>query len=90
MFAVDDFTPILNPPQVGILAVGALRSLPADVGGAVGLRPTLSLTLVVDHRAIDGAVAAAYLTDLVARLESGKPPHPASDTKEADHAIAPV
>jgi pyruvate dehydrogenase E2 component (dihydrolipoamide acetyltransferase) len=72
MFAVDDFVPILNPPEVGILAMGAVRNLPADVGGQVVLCPMLSLTLVVDHRAVDGAVAAAFLTELVRRLESGE------------------
>jgi pyruvate dehydrogenase E2 component (dihydrolipoamide acetyltransferase) len=72
MFAVDDFTPILNPPEVAILGIGAVRPLPADIGGEVALCPVLSLTLVVDHRAVDGAVAAAFLTDLVGRLESGR------------------
>jgi len=72
MFAVDDFTPILNPPEVAILAIGSVRTLPADVAGQVALRPTLSLTLVVDHRAVDGAVAAAFLTELVAGIESGE------------------
>jgi pyruvate dehydrogenase E2 component (dihydrolipoamide acetyltransferase) len=71
MFAVDDFTPILNPPEVAILAIGAVRNMPTDVDGEVAIRPTLCLTLVVDHRAVDGAVAAAFLTELAARLESG-------------------
>jgi pyruvate dehydrogenase E2 component (dihydrolipoamide acetyltransferase) len=74
MFAVDDFTPILNPPEVAILAIGAVRRLPAEVGGESRIRPLLNLTLVVDHRAIDGAVAAAFLTELVTRLESGAEP----------------
>jgi pyruvate dehydrogenase E2 component (dihydrolipoamide acetyltransferase) len=74
MFAVDDFTPILNPPEVAILAVGAVRRLPAEVAGESRIRPIMNLTLVVDHRAIDGAVAAAYLTELVMCLESGAEP----------------
>lgn len=69
MFAVDDFIPILNPPQVGILAVGARRDVPVDVSRAIVMRPAITLVLVVDHRAIDGAVAAAFLTDLVTSLE---------------------
>ncbi len=69
MFAVDDFIPILNPPQVGILAVGARRDVPVAASGAIVMRPAITLVLVVDHRAIDGAVAAAFLTDLVTRLE---------------------
>jgi pyruvate dehydrogenase E2 component (dihydrolipoamide acetyltransferase) len=40
------------------------------VDGESRIRPLLNLTLVVDHRAIDGAVAAAFLTELVMRLES--------------------
>jgi pyruvate dehydrogenase E2 component (dihydrolipoamide acetyltransferase) len=72
MFAVDDFTPILNPPQVGILAVGTRRDVPVDVGGALTMHPAITLALVVDHRAVDGAVAAAFLTDLVTRLEQGE------------------
>jgi pyruvate dehydrogenase E2 component (dihydrolipoamide acetyltransferase) len=73
MFAVDDFTPILNPPEVAILAIGAVRRQPAAVGDEVHMRPLLTLTLVVDHRAIDGAVAASFLTALTSSLEEGRP-----------------
>jgi pyruvate dehydrogenase E2 component (dihydrolipoamide acetyltransferase) len=73
MFAVDDFTPILNPPQVAILAVGTRRDVPVDVLGTLTMHPAITLALVVDHRAVDGAVAAAFLTDLVTRLEQGEP-----------------
>lgn len=65
MYGVDKFTAIINPPQVGILAVGRIR--PTFVPDAVGqpvLRPLVNLTLSVDHRVIDGAVAAQFLTDI--------------------------
>lgn len=65
MFRVDRFTAIINPPQVGILAVGraSQRVLP-DASGQPQVRPVATLTLSVDHRVIDGAVAAAFLDEL--------------------------
>ncbi len=66
---IDAFTPIINPPQVAILGVGrrALRAIVRD--GRVVAAPTLVLTLVFDHRAIDGFPAATFLAALRARLE---------------------
>jgi pyruvate dehydrogenase E2 component (dihydrolipoamide acetyltransferase) len=65
MYGVDRFTAIINPPQVGILAVGRARKLfVPDEHDQPVLRPILTLTLSVDHRAIDGAVAARFLADL--------------------------
>jgi pyruvate dehydrogenase E2 component (dihydrolipoyllysine-residue acetyltransferase) len=57
MFSVDSFTPIINPPQVAILGIGRLQT---------GSRLTLSLT--IDHQAIDGAPAAKFLSDLEAAI----------------------
>lgn len=70
MFGVDRFTAILNPPQVGILAVGrtARRLVPDDDDQPVA-RTQMTLTLSADHRAVDGAVAARFLQDLRAALE---------------------
>jgi pyruvate dehydrogenase E2 component (dihydrolipoamide acetyltransferase) len=64
MFGIDRFTAILNPPEVGILAVGRCRELPTVVDGEVVARPIIDLTLCADHRAIDGAKAASFLTGL--------------------------
>ncbi len=65
MYGVDRFTAIINPPQVGILAIGRARKqfVPDDDDQPV-LRPMTTITLSVDHRAIDGAVAARYISDL--------------------------
>lgn len=69
MYPVKQFTAIINPPQVGILAVGRGQQVfvPDDTGQPT-LRPMVSLTLSVDHRAIDGAVAAAFLGEVVGAL----------------------
>jgi pyruvate dehydrogenase E2 component (dihydrolipoamide acetyltransferase) len=71
MFGVDHFTAIINPPQVAILAVGRIaRRFVADEHGQPVLRPTMSVTLSVDHRAIDGAGAARFLNTLRDILET--------------------
>lgn len=64
MYAVDAFSAIVNQPQAAILAVGRIADRVVPVGGAPQVRPTLRLTLSGDHRAVDGARAAAFLTDL--------------------------
>lgn len=71
MLGVDRFTAIINPPQVGILAVGRTRRVfvPGDDDRPV-VRPICTLTLSADHRAIDGAVAARFMADLRDVLES--------------------
>lgn len=69
-YAVDDFTAILNPPEVGILAVGRIEQRPWVREGALVVAPTLTLTLCVDHRVANGATAAAFLTNLTRRLAS--------------------
>jgi pyruvate dehydrogenase E2 component (dihydrolipoamide acetyltransferase) len=70
MFGVERFTAIINPPQVAILAVGAVRKeVVADENDQVVIRPMLTLTLCADHRVVDGAVAAAFLSDLKTVLE---------------------
>ena len=64
----DDGYPIINPPGAAILAVGRIGLRPVVIGGAVVARNTAPLTLVFDHRVIDGADAARFLTDLASRL----------------------
>jgi pyruvate dehydrogenase E2 component (dihydrolipoamide acetyltransferase) len=70
MFGVDDFAAIINPPQSAILAVGAARSEAVVVDGRLEVGTVLRMTLSVDHRAVDGAVAAQWFTELVGLLEN--------------------
>jgi len=69
-FAVDQFNAIINPPQAAILAVGRIKDRPVVVGGELAVRPTMVVTLSVDHRILDGAEAALFLDRLVALLEA--------------------
>jgi pyruvate dehydrogenase E2 component (dihydrolipoamide acetyltransferase) len=64
-FGVEQFTALINPPQVAILAVGAaqLEAVPQP-DGQIAARPIVRLTLSADHRVVDGAVAARFLGDL--------------------------
>ena len=68
MFGVERFA-VLNPPQAAILAVGATEDRPVARDGAVVVRPTMTMTLTVDHRAVDGAPAAEFLGTVKALLE---------------------
>src|SRR5699024_7317307 len=70
MYAIDGFTPIINPPETAILGVGRIVDKPVVVDGEVEVRPMMVLSLSFDHRAIDGAPAASFLTDLKERLEN--------------------
>jgi pyruvate dehydrogenase E2 component (dihydrolipoamide acetyltransferase) len=69
MFGVDQFIAVLNPPQAAILAVGATQPRPVVADGEVVVRPMMTLTLTVDHRAVDGAPAAEFLRTLKSFLE---------------------
>ena len=69
MFSVDAFTAIIVPPQAGILAVGAITDRVVAVGGMIGVRPMMTLTLSSDHRLVDGARAAQFLNDVVTALQ---------------------
>ncbi len=70
MFGVDGFTPVINPPNTAILGVGRLRDdLVLDAAGSVTTTKRLTLSLTWDHRAFDGAPAAAFcktIADLLA------------------------
>jgi len=69
MFGVEAFIAVLNPPQAAILAVGATEDRPVARDGEVVVRPTMTMTLTVDHRAVDGAPAADFLRTVKAMLE---------------------
>ncbi|OFI38853.1 pyruvate dehydrogenase complex dihydrolipoamide acetyltransferase [Arthrobacter sp. SW1] len=70
MFGTKEFTAILNPPQSGILAVGAAESRPVVEDGALSVATVMTCTLSADHRVIDGAVAAQWLQAFKARMEA--------------------
>ena len=68
VFGVDAGTPILNPGEAAILAMGAIRTLPWEHNNTVALRRVMMLTLTFDHRLVDGEQAARFLTDVGAIL----------------------
>jgi pyruvate dehydrogenase E2 component (dihydrolipoamide acetyltransferase) len=70
MYGVDEFAAIINPPQSAILAVGAGKPGPAVVDGELTVATQLTMVLSVDHRAIDGALAAQWMAALVAAIEA--------------------
>lgn len=61
MYGVDNFDAILNPPQAGILAVGAVQRVPVIEGQEIVAGQVMDVVLSVDHRAVDGAVGARWL-----------------------------
>lgn len=70
MFGTQSFSAIINPPQAGILAVGAARPAPVVVDGALEVGTVMTVTLSADHRVLDGALAARWLAAFVARIEN--------------------
>jgi len=69
MYGVRDFSAIINPPQAGILAVAAGEQRPVVKAGALAIATVMSCTLSVDHRVIDGALAAEFLQALKGAVE---------------------
>ena len=69
MYAVERFTAVLNPPQAAIVAVGATEDRVVPFDGGTAVRPMVTLTGTFDHRAVDGAPAAAFLQTLKESLE---------------------
>jgi pyruvate dehydrogenase E2 component (dihydrolipoamide acetyltransferase) len=70
MYDTLEFSAIINPPQSGILAVGAARPQPVVVDGAVTVATVMRCVLSVDHRAIDGALAARWLSAFTDRMRN--------------------
>ncbi|PIE55124.1 MAG: dihydrolipoyllysine succinyltransferase [Dethiosulfovibrio peptidovorans] len=70
MFGVKSFSPIVNPPESCILAINAMRETPVVVDGAVVVRTITNLCLTADHRSVDGADGAQFLTRVKELLES--------------------
>jgi pyruvate dehydrogenase E2 component (dihydrolipoamide acetyltransferase) len=68
-FGVDSFAAMLNPGESAILAVGRTVDKVVARGRGLAIVPTLSLTLTIDHRVIDGASGGAALAELAELLE---------------------
>lgn len=69
-YGIDEFTPILNPPEVGILGIGRLIERPAVYNGEITIRTMMKLSLTFDHRVLDGAPAAEFLRELTSYIEN--------------------
>jgi pyruvate dehydrogenase E2 component (dihydrolipoamide acetyltransferase) len=69
MYGVEEFAAIINPPHAAILAVGAVRDEPVVDEGAVVAGQVMTVTLSVDHRPVDGVVAARWMATFVELIE---------------------
>ncbi len=72
-YGVEQFTPVLNPPETGILGIGMIKDMPVYIGNTLERRSILPLSLTFDHRVLDGAPAAKFLQTVKNMLE-----HPCS------------
>ena len=69
MYGVERFTAVLNPPQAGILAVGAIEERAVVIDGDFEIQPRMDMTLTIDHRSVDGATASEFLATVKSFLE---------------------
>jgi pyruvate dehydrogenase E2 component (dihydrolipoamide acetyltransferase) len=70
MYGLDSFSAVINPPEAGILALGAVQERPAAWQGNLSLRWQMTATLAVDHRAVDGITMAKFLEEFKRLLEN--------------------
>jgi pyruvate dehydrogenase E2 component (dihydrolipoamide acetyltransferase) len=70
MFGIEEFIAIINPPQAMILAAGAIREVPVVNNGEIKIGRRMKMALSSDHRAVDGAIAAVFLSELKGILEN--------------------
>ncbi len=70
MFGIESFTPIINQPESAILGINAIIDEAKVIDGCVCIRPMMKLSLTADHRTVDGAVAAMFLSKLKEALEN--------------------
>ena len=68
-YRVETFIPIIHPGQAAILGIGSIAERPVAAGGKIVIRKTMSVTLAVDHRIADGAVAARFMEAFAKYLE---------------------
>ena len=69
-FGIESFTPVINPPQTGILGVNTITTKVKVVNGEMKPYQSMALSLTYDHRAVDGAPASRFLKDLCTALEN--------------------
>ncbi len=69
MYGIQQFTAVISPPQAAILAVGEAVRQPVVRDDQITIATTMTLTLSIDHRAVDGATAAGFLTGLKSLIE---------------------
>jgi pyruvate dehydrogenase E2 component (dihydrolipoamide acetyltransferase) len=69
-YGIDEFSAIINPPESAILAIGAAKETPVVEKGQIVVKAVIVLTLSVDHRVIDGALAAKFMKKLKEMLEN--------------------
>ncbi len=70
MMGIESFSPIINQPEVAILGVNKIINTPIYIDGAITVRPMMNLNFVADHRVIDGAYAAKYISRVKELLET--------------------
>jgi pyruvate dehydrogenase E2 component (dihydrolipoamide acetyltransferase) len=70
MYDVDLFAPVINPPETAILGVGRMAPKLVVLGENTAIRQMMTLTLVFDHRVIDGVLAAKFLQRVKQLLET--------------------
>lgn len=69
MYGIDSFSAVINPPEAGILALGAVKEQPGVWQGNLALRWQMTATLAVDHRSVDGTTMAKFLNEFKQLLE---------------------
>lgn len=69
MFGIQSFSPIINQPEVAILGVNTIEDTPVVINGEIVIKPLMNLSLTADHRAIDGAMAAKFLSKVKELIE---------------------
>jgi len=69
-FGIEAFIPLVNPPQTAIIGVGKTYMKPVAVGDKIVVKPLVTISLVFDHRVVDGAPAAAFLQEVKRFLEN--------------------
>ncbi|MDW5300039.1 MAG: dihydrolipoamide acetyltransferase family protein [Sedimentibacter sp.] len=69
MYGIESFTPIINQPEVAILGINAINEEAKVINGELKIKPMMNLSLTADHRVVDGAVAAEFLSKLKEYIE---------------------
>ena len=69
-FGIESFTPVINPPQTGILGVDGITTRVKETENGIATYPAMGLSLTYDHRAVDGAPASSFLVDLKNSLQN--------------------